>query len=267
MLSRLRRSYYGTGDEDKSSNTPASTEPPLQQLQKHLESGPEDSDSFITDPTLERYLSARQSDPKKSYDMLSATLSWRASYQPSKIYNQYREQMREQAATGKMFVLPVLDSHDRAIIVMRPGLENSHDHTAKMRYLVYTLERASRLADSRFVVFIDYRAGKISMSNSPGLSAMKEVLGILQGHYPERLGLALMFDAPKFFLASFKILKPFIDPVTKEKIVFISEGEDWEKWSAQINPESVPKEYGGELDYTFNVNEYFEQDEQMFKGE
>ena len=266
MLSRLR-SYYRTDDEDISSNIPASTEPPLQQLKKYQESGPEDSDSFITDPTLERYLSARQSDPKKSYDMLSATLLWRASYQPSKIYNQYREQMREQAATGKMFVLPVLDSHNRAIIVMRPGLENSNDHAAKMRYLVYTLERASRLADSRFVVFIDYRAGKISMSNTPGLSAMKEVLGILQGHYPERFGLALMFDAPKFFLTSFKILKPFIDPVTKEKIVFISEGEDWTKWSEQINPQAVPKAYGGELDYTFDVNEYFEQDEQLLKEE
>lgn len=40
--------------------------------------------------------------------------------------------------------------------------------------------------------------------------------------YPERLGLAVMVDAPFLFHQSFKMLKPFLDAVTVKKVVFVS---------------------------------------------
>jgi len=46
------------------------------------------------------------------------------------------------------------------------------------------------------------------------------VLNILQNHYPERLGLALILNVPWIVDVFFKMIKPFIDPVTREKMKF-----------------------------------------------
>ena len=43
----------------------------------------------------------------------------------------------------------------------------------------------------------------------------------MQDHYPERLNKAFLVDAPWLFLGAFKLISPFIDPVTRKKIVFV----------------------------------------------
>lgn len=47
-----------------------------------------------------------------------------------------------------------------------------------------------------------------------------QVLSILQNHYPERLGLSLILHVPWLLDMFFKLIKPFIDPVTREKMKF-----------------------------------------------
>jgi hypothetical protein len=47
-----------------------------------------------------------------------------------------------------------------------------------------------------------------------------EVLNILQNHYPERLGLALILNVPWLVNMFFKLIQPFIDPVTRNKMKF-----------------------------------------------
>lgn len=46
------------------------------------------------------------------------------------------------------------------------------------------------------------------------------MLNILQNHYPERLGLALILNVPWLVNMFFNLIKPFIDPVTREKMRF-----------------------------------------------
>lgn len=52
-------------------------------------------------------------------------------------------------------------------------------------------------------------------------SAHQLGLFVAQGHYPERLGTALLFNAPRIFHAAYAVVKPFIDARTLSKIVFI----------------------------------------------
>ena len=52
-------------------------------------------------------------------------------------------------------------------------------------------------------------------------------LTIVQSHYPERLGRAVNFKPPLLFEIFWKAIRPFVDPVTREKLVFLS-GKDAE---------------------------------------
>jgi hypothetical protein len=45
-------------------------------------------------------------------------------------------------------------------------------------------------------------------------------LNILQTHYPERLGTSLILNVPFVIHAFFKIVSPFIDPITRNKMKF-----------------------------------------------
>mmetsp|Transcript_45309 Transcript_45309/g.138012 ORF Transcript_45309/g.138012 Transcript_45309/m.138012 type:complete len:99 (-) Transcript_45309:259-555(-) len=48
---------------------------------------------------------------------------------------------------------------------------------------------------------------------------------ILRDHYPECLEHVFVIDAPLAFRAFWILIKPFIDPVTKSKVVFLT-GEE-----------------------------------------
>jgi len=50
--------------------------------------------------------------------------------------------------------------------------------------------------------------------------AFAQVLSILQDHYPERLGRAFVINVPFILNAFYKMINPFIDPVTREKLKF-----------------------------------------------
>jgi hypothetical protein len=54
----------------------------------------------------------------------------------------------------------------------------------------------------------------------PAFSVARTVLSILQDHYPERLGLALIINVPFLLNAFYKLINPFIDPVSREKMRF-----------------------------------------------
>ena len=45
-------------------------------------------------------------------------------------------------------------------------------------------------------------------------------MNILQTHYPERLGAALILNVPFLIQAFFSMIKPFIDPITRNKMKF-----------------------------------------------
>lgn len=91
-------------------------------------------------------------------------------------------------------------------------------------------------------------------AKSPSLSTARAVLNILQDHYPERLGKALIIKIPFYVNAFFKLIMPFVDPVTREKIKF--------------NPEVVKEGYftpemlmsgtwEGECDFEYEHEKYW----------
>ena len=47
------------------------------------------------------------------------------------------------------------------------------------------------------------------------------LISTLQDHYPERLQKALLLRANGIFIAAFKIISTFIDPITAAKVAFV----------------------------------------------
>ena len=80
------------------------------------------------------------------------------------------------------------------------------------------------------------------------------MLHIIQAHYPERLGLALIINVPYIVNAFFKLIMPFVDPVTREKVKFnphIYEDGIFER------DQVMEKWWGGECEFEYEHERYW----------
>jgi hypothetical protein len=109
-------------------------------------------------------------------------------------------------------------------VYMRPANENSKDARDNVRFLVYNLERAIAVTEKcgleKINLMIDYEGFRIR--DSPPMSTNKWVISVLQDHYPERLYRGYVVNPGFFFRVVINLLRPFLDPVTKDKIQLCS---------------------------------------------
>ncbi len=76
------------------------------------------------------------------------------------------------------------------------------------------------------------------------MNVMRRVLSIDQAMYPERLKYMFFINAPFFFTAIWAAFKPFIDPVTVDKIKII--GSNYKETLLKfIDIDQIPVELGG----------------------
>ena len=155
--------------------------------------------------------------------MLELTLDWRRDFRPDAL--SYSAQAAE-AERGKVYVLERPCRAGRPVVFMRPARDafaRGEDDTERLRWVVYVLEQGSRLADAdapdgKMTWLIDFVG--YSRRNAAPMGTSMRTLSILQNHYPERLGRAVNFAPPFLFEVFFRAISPFIDPVTREKLVF-----------------------------------------------
>lgn len=179
--------------------------------------------------------------------------------------------MREEAESGKIYVR-AYDAEGRALMYMTPGRENTLHERNNMRNLVFHLEKAiactkrqssqSNKGSSppleKINLLIDY--GGFTMKKTPSMSASKYTLDILQKHYPERMKRAYLLNPPTVFRAFWALIRAFVDPVTKEKIVFCSGKAGQIKLLENVADHSKlePRAYGTSVSLKeFNSDEYF----------
>eukprot|EP00629_Pelagomonadales_sp_RCC1024_P006402 CAMPEP_0119277130 /NCGR_PEP_ID=MMETSP1329-20130426/16632_1 /TAXON_ID=114041 /ORGANISM="Genus nov. species nov., Strain RCC1024" /LENGTH=244 /DNA_ID=CAMNT_0007277589 /DNA_START=225 /DNA_END=956 /DNA_ORIENTATION=- len=185
---------------------------------------PTDAAFPVDDACLRRYLRARDGDVKKAAKMLKATLKWRKEYGTATIVEDKFPVLEAECATGKTYVAPFRDRAGRATVVMRNRNENTKDHDGNVAHLVYQMERAVAAAketpQETWNLVIDFEG--YSLRNAPPMKTSRATLSVMQDHYPERLNKAFLIQAPWIFMGFFRLISPFIDPVTRDKIVFVS---------------------------------------------
>ncbi|KAJ7158685.1 CRAL-TRIO domain-containing protein [Mycena filopes] len=165
-----------------------------QEVQKHFESpsyAPEkplmDAEKmWLSYECILRYLRASKWKVDVAITRLEATLKWRREYG---IYDTITAELVEPESPRQVQVTVWM--LERCIDMMPPGVES-------------------------LALLINYA----DKAKNPSFSTSRTVLSILQDHYPERLGLALILNVPFLLNAFFKLITPFIDPITRQKMKF-----------------------------------------------
>lgn len=100
----------------------------------------------------------------------------------------------------------------------------------------------------RFECNIVLDLGELSVSqlNSRTLNVIKEQAFIDSLCFPETMSKMVIINAPRFFSATWKIIKGWIDPRTANKIEIIASRKVWEKRLRElVDADNLPSDYGG----------------------
>ncbi|KIM47652.1 hypothetical protein M413DRAFT_439323 [Hebeloma cylindrosporum] len=200
--------------------------------------------------TIPRYMRAVKWNLAEGKKRIKATLEWRREFKPDLIPP---DEVKIEGETGKI-IINGFDNDGRPIIYMRPGRENTETSPRQLRHLVWCLERAKDLmppGQESLVIIVDYKS--TTLRTNPSISVARKVLHILQQHYVETLGRAIVVNLPMLLSFFYKGISPFLDPVTRDKMRF--------------NPdlfELIPKsqldaDFGGDHAYEFDAQSYWDQ--------
>ncbi|XP_061345926.1 uncharacterized protein LOC133291642 isoform X2 [Gastrolobium bilobum] len=147
---------------------------------------------YCFDASVSRYLSSQNWKVNKAAQMLKQSLKWREEYKPEEIR---WEEVADEAERGKMYRPSYHDKHGRSVLVMRTGRQSSKS----MKYFVYCMEKAILNLppnQEQMIWLIDFHGFNLS---SISVKFAREITHVFQQYYPERLGLAIMYNAPKIF--------------------------------------------------------------------
>mmetsp|Transcript_741 Transcript_741/g.2067 ORF Transcript_741/g.2067 Transcript_741/m.2067 type:complete len:406 (-) Transcript_741:205-1422(-) len=180
------------------------------------------------DACLARYLRARNMQVGPAADALHATVAWRAQFGADDMRApKFMHHLEVETATLKSIVAPFQDRKGRPVVVIDPSRENSTSKDGNIALAIYNMERAIATApnpqsvEASSVLFI-FNCKGLSPRAGPSLSTTLAEARILQAHYPERLGQALVLDAPGFIGDFWNVLRRAVDPNSREKVQFLS---------------------------------------------
>jgi hypothetical protein len=170
--------------EIPTSSKDAKTKSPLTEAEKQ----------WLTQDCLLRYLRAVKWFTPEAAKRLQATLVWRREYGVTALTPEHVSPENE---TGKQYILG-WDNVGHPLLYLNPALQNTDASPRQVQHLVFMLERVieySPKGQESLGLVINFGMS----SKRPSLATGKEVLSILQNHYPERLGKALILNRTFMF--------------------------------------------------------------------
>lgn len=205
---------------------------------------------WLSRDCLLRYLRATKwKNAAAAIGRLEDTLKWRRTYG---VYDSLTANYVEpEAVTGKE-ILFGYDIHGRPAMYMFPSRQNTDDPVRQIQFVVWMLERGIDLMGPG-VETIDLLINYGEKSKGPTFSTSRTVLSMLQEHYPERLGSSLVINVPFILNAFYKMINPFIDPVTREKMKFNPKLVEDKMFTAEM----VMTEWGGTCDFAYVHEKYW----------
>lgn len=217
--------------------------------------------SWLTRECFLRYLRATKWVVNDAISRIELTIAWRREFGIAGAFDADNEVNGDLCSveneTGKEVILG-FDNDCRPCLYLKPGRQNTKTSQRQVQHLVYMLERVIDYMPSgqdSLALLIDFKAHPIGTENGkiPPVSTGRQVLHILQTHYPERLGKALLTNIPWLGWTFLKIIHPFIDPLTREKLVFDNPFPNY------VPTEQLDKDFGGEVNFEYKHDLYWKE--------
>jgi hypothetical protein len=89
-------------------------------------------------------------------------------------------------------------------------------------YILESLVRAAKPEEERFIIVFDLSRFSLACMD---YEVVKSLLNILQTNYTDTLETLYIVDAPFLFSACWSIIRPWIDPITVAKVLFIKRAQ------------------------------------------
>ncbi|KAK9239141.1 CRAL-TRIO domain-containing protein [Lipomyces kononenkoae] len=208
----------------------------------------DEEQAWVTKECMLRYLRATKWKLAEAQKRVEGSLIWRREYGVRDLDPDY---ISPENQTGKQVILGY-DFAARPCLYLFPYRQNTNQSSRQIQHLVFSLERVMDFMPSgqeNLALLIDFKSS--TSSKNPSVSQGRQVLHILQTHYPERLGKALVINIPWFVWTFLKIIYPFIDPLTREKLVF---SEPIDKY---VPAEHLDSFFGGKSEFEYHHDKYW----------
>ncbi|XP_022133231.1 random slug protein 5-like [Momordica charantia] len=214
---------------------------------------------YCSDECLRRYLVARNWDVHKSNKMMEDSLKWRATYKPEEI--RWHEVAHE-GETGKAYRANFYDRLGRTVLISRPGMQNTNSPEDNVRHVVYLLENTIlnlRAGQEQISWLIDFTG--FTFNTNISVKAARDIINIMQSHYPERLANAFLYNPPRIFQAFWKAIRYFLDPKTSQKVKFVypNKNDSVELMKSLFDMENLPSVFGGKATLSYDHGEFSER--------
>ncbi|KAF8313510.1 CRAL-TRIO domain-containing protein [Cantharellus anzutake] len=209
----------------------------------------EEEKFWLTKECLLRYLRASKWNQATAIKRLESSLSWRRDYGLYSFLN--AELVEPEAVTGKMITFG-FDNDGRPAVYMLPSRQNTTESERQLQFCFWLMERCIDIMPpgvETFTYLIDFS----DKGTNPSLGTARKMLDILQNHYPERLGRALIINVPFLINAFFKLIMPFVDSNTRVKIKFNPEVIEENIFSKEM----VTHAWGGEVNFVWDHSKYW----------
>lgn len=221
--------------------------------------------AWLTKECFLRYLRATKWKLDAAIKRIEDTLVWRRTFgvvyidghtDPAKHVT--ADLVEPENLTGKNLIIGY-DNDNRPCLYLRNGYQNTSASIRQVQHLVFMLERVIQYmppGQDTLALLIDFKAAPAHMkllAKFPSLTISKQVLHILQNHYPERLGRGLFTNIPWIGYTFFKLVGPFIDPYTRSKTIYDEPFENY------VPKEQLDKEFRGLLDFEYVHEVYWKE--------
>lgn len=221
--------------------------------------------AWLTKECFLRYLRATKWKTDAAIKRIEETLVWRRTFgivcipdktDPKQVIT--KDLVEEENVTGKNLMIGY-DNDNRPCLYLRNGYQNTNASLRQVQHLVFMLERIIHFmppGQDTLALMTDFKAAPAELNLSskfPSISTSKQVLHILQHHYPERLGKGLFTNIPWIGYTFFKLVGPFIDPYTRLKTIYDQPFELF------VPKEQLDKEFNGLIDFEYKHDVYWKE--------
>jgi hypothetical protein len=147
---------------------------------------------WLTRECLLRYLRASKWDVAEAGKRLLSTLTWRRDYGVEKHSADYISIENE---TGKQYIIGY-DNESRPCLYLNPSKQNTNQSPRQIEHLVFMIERVIDLTppgQDTMNLMINFKDS--SSGQHASIAQGRQTMNILQYHYPERLGRAVVTNS------------------------------------------------------------------------